>query len=174
MSRITQIYQNGKENDKYDIGATFENVTYDYKNNNNEIKRFTLKDLYKYLKSFFNNGAFIKYSNSEPQDERIKIWYDVLYERDDSYYLDDVLTVEATENTLKKYVTGKDSTKWSSCEMIVEAAEQENSIDLLPAFTRQELRFFEIPSWQEIINELSLENENIEKIIIHFILSIVI
>ena len=75
MSRITQIYQNGKENDKnswYDIGATFENVTYNYDNG----KRFTLKDLYEYLKKFFNNGTFVKYSDSEPQDERIKIWYD--------------------------------------------------------------------------------------------------
>ena len=76
MSRITQIYQNGKENDKYDIGATFENVTYDYKNNNGETKRFTLKELYEYLKNFFNNGDFVKYSDSEPQSERIKIWYD--------------------------------------------------------------------------------------------------
>ena len=76
MSRITQIYQNGKEDDKYDIGATFENVTYDYKNSNDEIKRFTLKDLYEYLKKFFNNSTFVKYSDSEPQDERIKIWYD--------------------------------------------------------------------------------------------------
>lgn len=72
MSRITQIYQNGKENDKYDIGATFENVTYDYDNG----KRFTLKDLYEYLKNFFNNSTFIKYSESVPRDTRIKIWYD--------------------------------------------------------------------------------------------------
>ena len=76
MSRITQIYQNNKENDKYDIGATFENVTYDYKNSNNETKRFTLKDLYEYLKKFFNNGDFVKYSDSEPTSKRIKIWYD--------------------------------------------------------------------------------------------------
>ena len=72
MSRITQIQQNNSTN-KYDIGATFENVTYDY---NNGTKRFTLKDLYEYLKRFFNNGTFVKYSNAEPQDERIKIWYD--------------------------------------------------------------------------------------------------
>jgi len=76
MSRITQIYQNGKESDKYDIGATFENVTYDYDNG----KRFTLKDLYEYLKKFFNNGTFIKYSKTAPQDERIKIWYDTKVE----------------------------------------------------------------------------------------------
>jgi len=76
MSRITQIQQNGST-DKYDIGATFENVTYDY---NNGTKRFTLKDLYEYLKRFFNNGTFVKYSNAEPQDERIKIWYDTTVE----------------------------------------------------------------------------------------------
>jgi len=75
MSRITQIYQNGST-DKYDIGATFENVTYDYKDNNDETKRFTLKDLYEYLKKFFNNSDFVKYSDSEPRNERIKIWYD--------------------------------------------------------------------------------------------------
>ena len=76
MSRITQIQQNGST-DKYDIGATFENVTYDYSNG---TKRFTLKDLYEYLKRFFNNGTFVKYSNAEPQDERIKIWYDTTIE----------------------------------------------------------------------------------------------
>ena len=76
MSRITQIQQNGST-DKYDIGTTFENVTYDY---NNGTKRFTLKDLYEYLKRFFNNGTFVKYSNAEPQDERIKIWYDTTIE----------------------------------------------------------------------------------------------
>jgi len=73
MSRITQIQQNGST-DKYDIGTTFENVTYDY---NNGTKRFTLKDLYEYLKRFFNNGTFVKYSETAPQNERIKIWYDI-------------------------------------------------------------------------------------------------
>ena len=74
MSRITKIRQNNSQDD-YNIGTTFDHVVYDYQENGT-IKRFTLTELYTYLKNFFNNGSFIMYSNSKPKNTKVKVWYD--------------------------------------------------------------------------------------------------
>lgn len=81
MSRVTKIRQNNapQEDEGYDFGATFDNVTYDY-TENGVTKRFTLTHLYEYLKNFFDNGTFVMYSNSEPADSRVKVWYDTTVE----------------------------------------------------------------------------------------------
>ena len=74
MSSISKIYQNSEENNPnkkiYDIGAKFENV---YVNDSNG---YTLAELYDYLKNFFSKGTFIMYSNTEPANQNVKIWFD--------------------------------------------------------------------------------------------------
>lgn len=77
MSRVTKIRQNNapQDDEGYDFGATFDNVTYDYTDNNGVTKRFTLTHLYNYLKNFFDNGTFVMYSKKKPKDPRVKIWY---------------------------------------------------------------------------------------------------
>ena len=77
MSRITTMKWNSQENNQdvvYDFGATFENVTHQY-DDNGTTRRFTLAHLFNYLKNFFDNGTFVMYSDSEPADSRVKIWY---------------------------------------------------------------------------------------------------
>ena len=73
MSRITKISQDSS-NQTFDFGATFDNVIYEWKENNT-TKFFTLKTLYEYLKNFFNKGTFVMYSKNEPKNLNVKIWY---------------------------------------------------------------------------------------------------
>ena len=74
MSSISKIYQNSEENNPnkkiYDIGAKFENV---YVSDNNG---YTLAELYNYLKNFFNKGTFTMYSDTEPTNQNVKVWFD--------------------------------------------------------------------------------------------------
>lgn len=74
MSKITKIYQNNNPNEKYDFGTTFDNVSYDYEENNNQ-RSFSLTKLLNYLKDFFDKGTFVMYSSKEPLDTRVKVWY---------------------------------------------------------------------------------------------------
>lgn len=71
MSRITKIQYNNSQ-DIYNFGATFDDIIY---KENNTQKYFTLTHLYNFLKNFFNNGTFMMYSDKEPADQRVKIWY---------------------------------------------------------------------------------------------------
>lgn len=79
MGRITKIQQNsvdGQSGETFNIGATFDNVFMNPQNN------FTLQDLYDQLDNFFNNerGAFTMYSNLEPKNTHVKVWYDTQVE----------------------------------------------------------------------------------------------
>jgi hypothetical protein len=66
MSRISQIQQNNSE-DKFDLGATFDNVFV------SETNGYTLADLYEYLQNYFNNGTFVMYSENEPLNQLVKV-----------------------------------------------------------------------------------------------------
>lgn len=74
MSRIVKISQNNSD-ESFDFGTTFDNVTYEWEEND-ITKYFTLKELYLYLKDFFDNGTFVMYSEDEPKNSNVKVWYD--------------------------------------------------------------------------------------------------
>ena len=74
MSRIVKISQKNSD-ESFDFGATFDNVTYEWEENG-ITKYFTLKELYDYLKNFFDNGTFVMYSENEPKNSNVKVWYD--------------------------------------------------------------------------------------------------
>lgn len=70
---ITQIQYNDEANSTdYNLGVLSENVFIEENNNT-----YTLKNLYENLKNFFTNNksAFAMYSNTEPTNSNVKIWY---------------------------------------------------------------------------------------------------
>ena len=69
---ISKIQYNGENANEriFNLGATFDNV---FLSDNN---RYTLKELYTYLKKYFNEGIFTMYSKKEPEYPNVKIWYD--------------------------------------------------------------------------------------------------
>ena len=77
MSKIVKIvpYNGTGPEDGFDFGATFDNVTCDWEEDG-ITKFFTLKQLYDYLKNFFNDGTFVMYSEKEPKNSNVKVWYD--------------------------------------------------------------------------------------------------
>lgn len=58
------------QNESFNLGATFDNIFLSDKDD------FTLKDLYDYLKTYFEQDMFISYSKKEPTADNINIWYD--------------------------------------------------------------------------------------------------
>ena len=80
-NKIIKVYHNKEEgspeeNEIFEFGAPFENIYYEWTDDDNENYFFTLEDMYNYLKDFFSEGNFIKYSNNAPENENIKVWYD--------------------------------------------------------------------------------------------------
>ena len=81
MGRITKIQQNNGST--YDLGATFDNVVFDYEYDpdlQDNTKRFTLKDFYDYFKELLNKTSFVMYSEKETKDSNtgsVDIWYEV-------------------------------------------------------------------------------------------------
>lgn len=74
---IISICENGSlENEElhFNLGATFENVFLDTENN------YTLKDFFEYMKTFLNKPFFIQYSENQPLNDSIKVWYDITEE----------------------------------------------------------------------------------------------
>lgn len=69
----TLITKIGKYNDNtsYDIGVSSDNVAIQ-----DESNKFSLTQLYGYLKNFFNKVHLLVSSSEEPTQDQVKIWLD--------------------------------------------------------------------------------------------------
>lgn len=72
---ITKIKRknDSSSSSEFNIGTFFENVLHTADNGPD----FSLNDFYNHYANFINNGTFMMYSEKEPKEEQVKIWWKI-------------------------------------------------------------------------------------------------
>lgn len=72
---ITKIKRknDSSSSSEFNIGTFFENVLHTTDNEPD----FSLNDFYNHYANFINNGTFMMYSEKEPKEDQVKIWWQI-------------------------------------------------------------------------------------------------